>query len=399
MAHRLPDDASFEHRFGARPPFRLGVEEELFLVDPRTYEIRCCTDLVLARHGRRRLPGDVLGEMADGVIELATPVVATADEAVGTLGALRRALVHDGDLALLGSGLHPTARFGAVRQRGGAHYDAVASDIRGLLRQSAYCGVHIHVGMPDAETAIAAFNGMRKWLPMLHALGANSPFWHGEDSGLQSARTVRCHSVPRTGLPRAFADWSDYCASMRDILRVAGVDGLESLWWDMRPHPKLGTLEIRAIDAQSSLRALRGLVALVHCLVYHEALTADHRHPPKEVLDEATFQAIRDGLGARLSVGGPIEHVQGIARHALDLASGYANRLGCADALVEVERTLSEGNGAARQRRAFAAGGMGGVLASLVDATMAQTEFRRRGAGTLPPVQDQPARVAVAAQR
>jgi glutamate---cysteine ligase / carboxylate-amine ligase len=265
--------------------------------------------------------------------------------------------------------VHPSVAFGAARHRGGAHYAAVGRDAGGVLRQSACCGLHVHVGMPDAETAIVAFNGMRKWMPLLQALAANSPYWHAQDSGLASCRTVRFHGLPRTGLPRAFRDWADYCQTMRELIRVADIDGPGSLWWDLRPHPSLGTLEVRMLDAQSSLEDVRGLVALVHCLTYHEALTADPHHPSKELLDEAAYHAVRDGLDARFSVGGPVQHVHGLARHALDLASGYAPELGCRESLDAVERLLAAGNGADRQRRAFRHGGLRTVLAQLVHET------------------------------
>jgi glutamate---cysteine ligase / carboxylate-amine ligase len=366
---RLADDTLFSHRFGMGAPFRLGVEEELFLVDPVAHRVRACTDELLARLRRRALVGRVTGQLCDGVIELATPVCASADEVVATMCGLRTAVLADGGALLLGAGLHPVALFGDVRHRYGEHYEAVAQDTRGVLRQSTFCGVHVHVAMPDAETAIVAYNGMRKWVPLLQALGANSPFWHGHDSGLASARTVRVHDAPRSGLPRAFADWADYCDTMRELVRVADIDGVGSLWWDMRPHPRAGTLEVRVPDAQSSLWDLRGLVALIHCLTYHEAMVADPCHPPKELLDEASFQAIRDGLEARLSLGGPVQHVQALARQALDLAFGYAPALGCTEALRAVERLLADGNGADRQRRAFAAGGMDAVLAQLVAET------------------------------
>jgi carboxylate-amine ligase len=222
--------------------------------------------------------------------------------------------------------------------------------------------------MPDPETAVTAFNGMRKWVPVLQALGANSPFWHGHDSGLQSCRTARFHMIPRTGLPRAFRDWADYTDTMREVIRVSGIEGPGSLWWDIRPHPSLGTLEVRVVDAQSSLDSLRGLSALVHCLAVHEATIADDRHPPKELLDEACHHAVRDGLDARLSLGGPMQHMQALARQALDIAHGYAHELRCVDALTAAE-TLLAGNGADRQRRAFATGGMDAVLEHLVSAT------------------------------
>jgi len=369
VALRLADDALFSHRFGVGAPFRLGVEEELFLVDRDTHLIAPGTDDVLARLRRCRSPGHVKGELCDGVVELATPVCDSADAVARALHGLRGAVLREGDALLLGAGLHPAATFGDVAHRGGSHYESVGEDTRGVLRQSTFCGVHVHVSMPDPETAITAYNGMRKWVPLLQALGANSPFWHGQDSGLMSARTVRVHDAPRSGLPRAFAGWADYCETMRELVRVADIDGPGSLWWDMRPNPGVGTLEVRAIDAQSALADLRGLVALVHCLVFHEAMVADPAHPSTEVVDEASFHAIRDGLDARLSLGGVVQHIQGLARQAVDLAAGYASAIGCDDALQAVERLLADGNGADRQRRAFARGGMDAVLAGLVAET------------------------------
>jgi glutamate---cysteine ligase / carboxylate-amine ligase len=374
MTLRLAEDALFSHRFGASAPFQVGVEEELFLVDPTTHRISASTDDVLAGRSARFARGRLLGEMCDGVLELATPVCASADEAIGALWGLRSDVAAPGDVRLMGAGIHPTAAFGDVSYRSGDHYDAVAQDVGGLMRQAVCCGVHVHVGMPDPETAVTAFNGMRKWVPVLQALAANSPFWHGRDSGLASSRTARFHMIPRTGLPRAFRDWDDYTDTMRELIRVSGIDGPGSLWWDLRPHPSLGTLEVRVLDAQSSLDSLRGLTALVHCLARHEATGVDDRHPSKEVLDEACYQAIRDGLDARLSVGGPMQHMQGLARQALDLAYGYAHELGCVDAVSAAESLLM-GNGADRQRRAFAQGGMDAVLGHLVSETAAPPSF------------------------
>jgi glutamate---cysteine ligase / carboxylate-amine ligase len=371
MTLRLADDTLFSDCFGTGAPFRVGVEEELFLVDHHAHAVTPCTDELLGALRQPVAAGRVLGELCDGVIELATLPCASADEAAAALRALRATVLGTGRAQLLGAGLHPATPFGEVRHRDGRRYEAVGEDTRGTLRQGTFCGVHVHVAMPDAETAIAAFNGMRKWLPLLQALAANSPFWHGRDSGLASARTVRVHDVPRSGTPRAFRDWADYCDTMRELVRLAGIEDLGSLWWDMRPHPKLGTLEIRVLDAQSSLEDLRGLIALIHCLTYHEAMVADATHPPKELLDEASFRAIRDGLDARFSIGGPVQHVQALARQALDLAFGYAPALRCTAALQAVERLLADGNGADRQRRAHANGGMKAVLAELTAQTCA----------------------------
>ena len=368
MLVKLDNDGAQAHSFGRAEPFRVGVEEELFLVDPETLGVTLSTDSVLEL-------GEpcVIGEMCDGVIEFATPVCETARQARDKLASLRAA-ISGPEVAVMGVGIHPTAAFADVIYRSTPHYRHVADDVRGLLRQSPFCGTHIHVGMPSAETAIAAFNGMRRWIPLLQALGANSPFWHGVDSGLASSRTVVSHSLPRTGTPRAFASWDDCWSTMQELVRVGELDGYGSLWWDMRPHPKLGTLELRAIDAQSRLDDLVGLIALVHCLAVHEALTARTEHPCKDVLDEASFRAVRDGVDATFSLGGPIRHVTDHARDALDLASGYAYKLDCVDELRHVERILAEGNGATRQRRAYEEGGMPAVLELLA--------AERRGADT-----------------
>jgi carboxylate-amine ligase len=368
MGSLPPDRFSLPHRFGSSAPFTVGVEEELFLVGPSSHEISRMTDAVLS-HLPRFARGQVLGEMCDGVIELVTPICRNAFEAAERLGALRAAVAGTGVAALMGVGVHPRTAHGDVAHRPGRHYAAVVADTRSLLRQSAYCGLHVHVGMPDPETAVAAFNGMRKWVPVLQAISANSPFWYGRDSGLASSRAVLCHSVPRTRLPGAFRDWDHYQRTVQELIVAGELDGIASIWWDVRLHPGHGTLEVRLADAQCSLADVEGLTALIHGLVQHEALVADMAHPDRDLLDEATFRAIRDGLDARLSIGGPMRHMQDLAAHAVAVAFPYAARAGCAHALDHVEHMLVAGNGAMRQRAAFADGGMPAVLRHLVAET------------------------------
>ena len=368
MATMAPRPAETGHQLGVHT---VGVEEELFVVDPAGLTpVPCDEGLLGPAHCGAGL---FVGEMCDGVLELVSPVCRTAGEVMALLGGMRAEVVEREPIALLGVGVHPTLAFGDVRHRTGEHYASVGEQTRSLLRQSTYCGVHVHVGMPDRETQIAAFNGMRKWVPLLQALSANSPYWHGRDSGLASARTVINHSLPRSGLPRAFRDWADFEAMMAELCRVAEIEDTSSVWWDMRPHHEHGTLEVRGIDAQASHGDLAAIVALAHCLACHEALTDTSAHPEPEVLAEAQFRAIRDGIDARISVGGPLVAVTDLARHALDVASGYAAALGCAGELDGVERIQLEGNGAVRQRRAFARGGMRDVLELLRDETAGRT--------------------------
>ncbi len=160
--------------------------------------------------------------------------------------------------------------------------------------------LHIHVGMPDAETAIRAFNGLRRHLPLLTALAANSPFRHGRDTGLASAREMTLRGWPRSGVPRAMRDFEDFRTTVQLLTRAADVPDYTWFWWKLRPHPRLGTVELRALDVQASLDDTAGLVALAHCLARHAAEADPQPDPPAEVLEEGAFRAARFGVQAQL---------------------------------------------------------------------------------------------------
>ncbi|MBE2315973.1 YbdK family carboxylate-amine ligase [Solirubrobacter sp. CPCC 204708] len=342
------------------------MEEELIAVHPGTLLPCGGTEDLLERAGLS--PEHVTGEVTDGVLELRTPVCDDAGEAVAILGALRAEL---GEVTpLVGAGVHPLARFGEVVLRGGERYELIDRSMRAIMRQTPHCGVHVHVGMPDGETAVRAANGMRGWIPLLQALGANSPYWYGQDSGLASTRSVICNSFPRSGIPRAFEDYADYATTVEELRALGECPDDSYLWWDLRPHPRLGTLEIRALDAQSSLEDLVALVALTHCLAVHEASTVKRRRlPGPEALRELSFRATRDGLEARLLSEGTLRPVREVALHAVAVASAYAADLGCWDELMLVHRLLERGNGAVRQRTNAAEGGVELMLRRLVDET------------------------------
>jgi carboxylate-amine ligase len=250
----------------------------------------------------------------------------------------------------------------------GDRYRLIADEMRGLQARTPTCALHVHVGMPDAEAAIRAFNEMRSHLPLLQALAANSPFWYGRDSGLASARAQVFRALPRSEIPPAFSSFDEYAECTEALVAAGGMPNYTFVWWDIRPHPILGTLEIRAMDSQSSLGNAAGLAALVHSL----ARMAVEEHGPwehREVLMESSFRAARDGLDATLWHDGALRPVPEIARATVERARPYARELGSEGALEEIERILIEGNGAARQRAAFASGGMTEVLAELVEET------------------------------
>jgi len=166
-------------------------------------------------------------------------------------------------------------------------------------------------------------------------------------------------------VPRAFRDYDDYAETMGQAVAAGGLEDYTFVWWDVRPHPRLGTVEVRAMDGQSSLRAEAGLAALVHALARREAERRG-AWPAREAIVEASFAAHRDGLDARLPLDGTLRPAREVVRATLDRARPHAREIGAEAELEEVERILAEGNGADRQRAAHARGGMPEVLRTLV---------------------------------
>src|SRR3954465_7009232 len=285
-----------DHAFGSSTPFSLGVEEELFLVDVETGAQIDASHAVLERLGP--VDGSVERELHACQVELITGVCATAGEATGALRRLRRAVRETG-AGLLGAGMHPAAPEGLAEITDKDRY----AQIRHLLGDAVADptgGLHVHVGMPDADTAIRAFNALRRHLPLLQALSANSPFRHGRDTGLASAREVTMRGWPRSGVPRAMRDFEDFCSSSTLLSHAADVPDYTWFWWKLRPHPRLGTVEVRALDAQTSLDDLAALVALTHCLACHAATGPAAPDPAPEALGEGAFRAARFGVEAEL---------------------------------------------------------------------------------------------------
>jgi carboxylate-amine ligase len=352
-----------DHAFGRA--FTLGVEEELLLVDPDTFALAPIAERVLANvhdHPRDRLAHEAYA----AELEARTPVTSSAPEAVEALRESRRA-AHEAGATLMGAGVHPSAEFGDARLVDEERYRIVGKAMRGLLQRTPECALHVHVGMPDPETAIWAFNGMRRHLPLLVGLAANSPWWFGHDSGMASARAGLVRSYPGRGIPRAFHNWDDYCETVDGIVSAGGIDDYTHLWWDVRPHPRLGTLEVREMDAQSSLEDVEAIAALVHALARH---SAEQSAPPVVAPDAvawSSFRAARDGLDAEILCGDQIVPLREAARQTLEHVRGLADDA----ALDGVERILREGNGAYRRRRAAENGGARAMLEELVAETAA----------------------------
>jgi carboxylate-amine ligase len=269
----------------------------------------------------------------------------------------------------MGVGVHPTALPGEGEVQETRRYAVIEDSLQGVLR-TPICGQHIHVGMPDAATAVRAYNGIRVHVPLINALAANSPFWFGEDSGLASSRTVIFRSYPRAAMAPEFRDFEHFSRVTREVCTAGRLEDYTHIWWDVRIHPGLGTIEVRAADTQFDLRRAGALAALVHCLTRLESERDHSDIPSREALAESSFQATRHGLDAELlDRDGTLVPARELARRRLGDAATVARALDCEEELASVEAILDEGSGADLQRDVFRQDGMAGLLAYLVRET------------------------------
>jgi carboxylate-amine ligase len=360
------EQQSREHRFGTSPALSIGVEEELLLVDDARRLVPVAED-VLEAVGPD-LSGWVSTEIFATQIELKTGICSDSGQALSELARLRRFVAEQG-FALIGAGLHPDDPEDPelVKSR---RYEVVKEDLASLLTTPP-CALHVHVGMPDPETAVRVCNALRHHLPLLQALTANSPFRQGEDTGLASARAAVVGSYPRFEMPRAFRDYEDFLRVADQLIAAAGVDDYTYLWWDLRPHPKLGTVEVRGMDVQTEVADNATIAALIQALAAKE-IERPGELPGlcREALEESYFQAGRHGLEARLMVDDEnAAPAREVAARVLEGVRPYARRLGGEGALYRIERIVAEGNGADAQRRVHAKARIQGLLDDLAKRT------------------------------
>ena len=338
------------HPSGAQ--YTIGIEEEVMLLHPHDWSLAQQIDRVLdalepelARH--------VTAETHKSALELATGVHETVGAAAAELHALRSAL--EGELALLGlevasAGTHPFAVWHETVVSSGHRYQAVYGSMRELARREPTFGLHVHVGVRDPEAAVRLSNSMRGHLPMLLALSANSPFWQGRDSGLASSRTPLFQAFPRVGIPRAFKSYKDYVSAVDLLIRCGAFPEPTFLWWDVRPQPRFGTIEVRIMDAQTTVGETAALAALVQSIARLE-VEVGYLPPVQldavEALDENRFLAARDGVAAELIDVDSESRISVLELLEPLLAScgSHARALGCLRELEQVRDLAAEPGG------------------------------------------------------
>jgi len=348
------------HSFGSGGEFTIGVEEELLLVDPDT--------LQLAHVADRVVPGiDLAFERAGheafrAEIEVRSEPRGSATEAVADIAEGRAAVLRAGGTPMA-VGLHPDAGFGDVQLVDSDRYRRVEAEMRGLIKRTPECALHVHVAMPSPDTAVHALMGLREVLPLIGALGAASPFWFGMDSGLASARSAVIRAYPGRGVPPPLRGWDEYLETLDGIALGGGPKDHTMVWWDARLQPRLGTVELRELDVQTNLEQTAGMAALVHAVARRAAEQPPSDLAPAQALHWSSFRAVRDGLDAELLFRGRLRGARGAARELLDDLGGSD------DALAGVERILRDGGAPARQRSVYADAGMAGLLRVLADET------------------------------
>ncbi len=336
------------------PAFTLGVEEELMILDAETLDLANAIESML----HQPPVGEVKPELMESVLEVATEPCRDVGEAAGQLRELRRAVrrvAEEKGLAIGSAGTHPFAMWEDQRIVARPRYRDLISDLRFVARQELLFGIHIHVGIDGADKAVHVANGMRVHVPLLLALSANSPFWRGDASGLASTRTPIFRAFPRVGIPPTYADWEDYARRIEFMVRARVIEDYTYLWYDVRPHPRLGTVEIRCMDGQTRVEHTIALAALVQAMVKELAEHFDAGQAlskyPYEMLDENKWLAARHGLeGALVDLPGTDRvGTRDLTRRVLDRIREHAQDLGSADALAGIDDLLERGNGAARQ--------------------------------------------------
>src|SRR4051812_1628102 len=235
--------------------YTLGVEEEVMLLDPASWSLVQSGDEVLARLSDELSPF-ASPETHAAVLELTTRVHRDVDGVLGELGTLRFGLAHElhaMGLTVAAAGTHPLTTWTETEVSAAPRYRMLEASLRMLARREPTMALHVHVGVPAADDAVRVLNGLRRNLPLLLALSANSPFLQGRDSGFASARTVTFQAFPRSGPPRVFADYGDYVDAVDALVASTAIPNPSFVWWDVRLQPALGTVEVRVMDAQSTL--------------------------------------------------------------------------------------------------------------------------------------------------
>ncbi len=327
----------------------LGIEEECFIIDDAGRPTSGTDELVYEHEPPEILADRLDHELFKCVIETQTPLIEAPSEARETLCAIREALIDHATahgFGIAAAGLHPLAKWRELEHAEKPRYRSQLDRIQYPQHRNTTAGVHVHVGVDDADKAVWIANELRWYVPVMLALSANSPYWNGFDTGLQSARAKIFEALPNTGMPTYFEDFEDFDRFERRMLETGSIEDRGELWYDVRPHTAHGTVELRTPDGQADPDIVMAFVEYAHALVTalaneYEDGTSGHRHR-RELLDENKWRAIRHGHDAAFidrELDGTIE--------LGELVDRECTRLG----IDGIKQVYDRESGASRQRR------------------------------------------------
>jgi carboxylate-amine ligase len=353
-----------DHRFGEGDPFTLGVEEEYQLLDGRTLDLVQHIETMLDAVAGHELEERVSAELMQSVVEITTPVCRSAADVLRELSKLRSYIVevaHANGLRVGSAGTHPFSLFERQRITAKDRYRALIDQMQYVARRELIFGMHAHVAIDDAEKAIKVVNGLLPQLGPLLALSASSPFWRGEPTGLASSRQMVFSAFPRSGPPPRFRDYADFAEVVGQLERSGCIADYTHIWWDIRLHPRLGTVEIRICDAVTRVEDAVAIAAYCQALVkqlsdrydageeipsYHRILTSENKWLAARYGLEAPVMDLARATRNRVPVAR-------LVRRTLRELEPHARELGCERELEGVAEILSRGSSAERQLRTY----------------------------------------------
>jgi carboxylate-amine ligase len=374
-----------DHNFGKGEPFTLGVEEEYMLLDGETLDLVQHVEAVLAATEGHELEEQVNPELMQSVLEIATPVCRTPADVERELRRLRTyvtGLASEQEMRVGSAGTHPFSLFERQRITARDRYRHLVDQLQYVARRELIFGLHIHVAVDDPEKAVQVVNGLLAHLSSLLALSASSPFWRGEPTGLDSSRQMVFAAFPRSGPPPRFRDYADYAEVVGQLEKTGCIADYTHIWWDIRLHPRFGTVEIRVCDAVTRMEDAVALAAFCQALVklyserydagdeipsYHRILTTENKWLAARYGLEAPVMDLATGRRNRIPVAQ-------LVRRTLKEIEPHARELGADAELEGIREILARGNGSDRQRRVWNANrDLTEVVREIADATEAAT--------------------------
>src|SRR6266536_1400970 len=355
-----------DHRFGTGEPYTLGVEEEYMLLDGETFDLVQHIDTVLAAIAGNELEARINPELMQSVIEITTPVCRTPADIEQELSQLRSyvtSVAETKGLRVGSAGTHPFSLFERQRITARDRYRNLVDQLQYVARRELIFGMHVHVAVDDPEKAIQVVNGLLNHLGQLLALSASSPFWRGEPTGLSSSRQMVFAAFPRSGPPPRFRDYADYAEVVGQLEKTGCIADYTHIWWDVRLHPRLGTVEVRICDAVTRVEDAVAMAAYCQCLVklyseryavgaeipsYHRTLTTENKWLAARYGLQAPVMDLATGRRNRVPVAQ-------LVRRMLRELEPHARELGSERELEGIRGILARGNGADRQRSVWTA--------------------------------------------